>query len=135
MTDRITRTLTALLFLFIIWLIIKADAGTPSLLQRQAELLPYGDKGGHFLTFGVLSLCVTLSFRFRTVGLGPVQIYAGSVAVFLFSCLEEFSQLLCAERTFDTGDILANFLGIAFFSTVARWAKTVLSRREKVRRV
>ena len=44
------------------------------------------------------------------------HIKLGSILVFTFATLEEFSQYFIPSRTFDFGDLLANFIGVVFVS-------------------
>ena len=81
------------------------------------------DKLGHFLLIGGWrSLPVS-----RCVGarIGGMQL--GSVIVAIVFVAEEFAQLKIPSRTFDYGDLAADFAGICVFDLFSR----IVSRRRK----
>jgi len=131
----------AILFAFLLLVIIVlADMGAlPRYLQLINDL-PYGDKAGHFMLYGILTLLVDLAL-FRSPpdpsaaastrsaqGLGMsrrlLAIKSGLVLALLIG-LEEFSQQFFADRTFSLEDLAASYLGLIFFS----WLALRLERR------
>lgn len=111
----------ALLFaIFIVIIIVMADAGV---LSRHLGFLysyPYGDKAGHFILYGILALLLNLAF-FRALpdqSPKPIAVKCVLVLAVLIS-LEEFSQQFFANRTFDLIDLTFSYLGILVFSWVA----------------
>ncbi|MGB0937097.1 MAG: VanZ family protein [Colwellia sp.] len=108
-------------FVFILWIIYLANTGQSSVFFKFVASIPYGDKVGHFCIFGVLTLaanfllkCKTLTFTF--VSNKELNLYVGSMLVFLFALTEELSQFFIANRTLDIFDLLADILGIVIFS-------------------
>jgi VanZ family protein len=117
----------AILFAFLVLLIIVlADMGAlPHYLQILKDL-PYGDKAGHFILYGILTLLVDLAL-FRSLPLQSpkqVAVMSGLILAVLIG-LEEFSQQYFANRTSSLTDLIASYLGMIFFSWLAlRIART-----------
>lgn len=119
LSTRLVRlALPLLFFAFICWIIFDADTGDPNFLIQSSKNIPYGDKWGHFLLYGLLTLLLNLGFRLRRVKVGRFPIFIGALLVSVFSIAEEFTQLAFASRTFDFVDMLADVVGIAFFSLI-----------------
>lgn len=112
--------LTALFTAFIAWIIYLADTGQGSHFFQAIQAIPAGDKMGHFTLFGLLSLFVNSVCRFKQAILWDIKIYYGSAVVLVFVLLEELSQHFFSTRTLDFFDLLADGLGILFFSLLAR---------------
>jgi polysaccharide biosynthesis protein VpsQ len=113
------KWLTVLFTLFIILIIVLADAGKLGILAILYRL-PYADKWGHFILYGLLALLVNLTL-FRSV---PSQrrkwlVMFSSVVLALLIGLEELSQQNFSNRTFDLVDLSASYLGVIFFSWMA----------------
>jgi hypothetical protein len=105
-------------FLFtLIWL---ADVGRGQWLFDLVRVVPGGDKTGHFILFGLLSLLVNLVFRAAVVRVGKLSVLKGTLVVAVFAIAEECSQLLFVSRTFDLLDLSAGLLGIWVFGWLAR---------------
>jgi len=105
--------------LFIILVIILADTGHLGILSY-VNRIPYADKAGHFLLYGILALLVNLTL-FRSLSARNrkwVAVTSGLVLALLIG-LEEFSQRNFATRTFSLGDLGASYLGLLFFSWLA----------------
>ena len=99
-----------LYFSFIFWIIVEADKGVPNFFIDNVEAIPYGDKLGHLMIYGVLSLLMNLilqRFTFRFCAL-PV----GSFLVLMFALAEELSQGFFPSRTLDIGDVIADVIGV-----------------------
>lgn len=115
----------ALLFLVLLaWIIYLADTGQQSLFFDFAGAIPYGDKIGHFFIFGLLTLLINLACHHKTFPLRWLQnrrIYPGSVLVLLGALIEEASQALVPNRSFEFGDILADILGIVAFTVLGHF--------------
>jgi VanZ family protein len=109
-----------LLFAFILWVIFMANTGQDMLLFEITRAIPFGDKLGHVMVFGSLTLMANLAFKGRVIRfkLGPV--YYGALMVLAFVTLEELSQYFIATRSLDMFDYLANLLGILGFSWLTR---------------
>lgn len=111
--------LALLFFSFICYIIVCADIGQPGLLANKIRYLPFGDKGGHFLLYGLLTLLVNLALNNRRVQLGSWLLLAGSLGVTIFAIGEELTQLFLANRSFELADIACDLLGIFAFSLFA----------------
>src|SRR3972149_8798865 len=111
----------AILFAFLIILIIVlADIGAlPRFLQVWKDL-PYGDKAGHFILYGILTLLVDLVL-FRSLPRRSPKLVVVSIGLILAVLigLEEFSQQYFANRTSSLTDLMASYLGAIFFSWLA----------------
>ena len=117
----------AVLFtVFIIAIIILADRGQLGPLHFIYDI-PYGDKVGHFVLFGLLNLFQTSAFLKALPDRRPklVAIRVGLILALLVGA-EEFSQKYFATRTFDLLDLSASYLGLI----VGGW--TALRLKQKV---
>jgi len=100
-------------FLFsLIWL---ADTGHGQWLYALARLVPGGDKTGHFVLFGLLSLLLNVVLQSSDLRLGRLVLLKGSLIVSVFAAGEEISQLFFRSRTFDLMDLSAGLVGIWLF--------------------
>lgn len=106
-------------FLFIILLIVLADLDRKNLIIEMGRSIPWGDKIGHFILFGTLALLLNMAVRFRQIKIYHRRFHLGSVLVFIFAIVEEFSQLAFSTRTFDVIDMLFDLFGIGLLSSVA----------------
>ena len=117
----------AILFgLFIITIIVLADLGKLGFIYFLYSF-KYGDKVGHFILYGILTLLTDLAL-FRSSAQGDsvtvissgrqVAVKVGLILAFVIT-LEEFSQQYFSKRTFDLIDLTASFLGVIFFSWLA----------------
>ena len=114
------KWLTILFALFILFIIVLADTGN---LWRLGFLnrIPYGDKAGHFLLYGILTLLLDLTLlRSGRFKLPPnLLVLRVALVLALLIGIEEYSQQFFAKRTFDLVDLAFSYLGVAFFSWVA----------------
>lgn len=111
----------AILFsLFILLIIVLADAGLLSRHLIFLHNLPFGDKLGHFVLYGILTLLINLSlFRSRPLqDRRGIAVKAGLVLALLIG-LEEFSQQFFSRRSFDLLDLTFSYLGLIGFSWLA----------------
>ena len=117
----------AILFgLFIIMIIVLADLGKLGFIYFLYSF-KYGDKVGHFILYGILTLLIDLAL-FRSSAQGDsvtvipswrqVAVKVGLILAFAIT-VEEFSQQYFSKRTFDLIDLTASFLGVIFFSWLA----------------
>ena len=113
------KWITILFTLFILLIIVLADTGNLGILKL-VNRIPYGDKAGHFILYGILALLVDLTF-FQSLPHRSPTLIAIICALILavFIGLEEFSQQFFAERTFSYQDLIASYLGVIFFSWLA----------------
>ena len=113
------KWLTILFALFIILMIVSADTGNLGILQT-VNRIPLGDKAGHFLLYGILTLLIDLTL-FRSIPLQSrtrAAVISGLILALLIG-LEEFSQRSFSSRTFSLGDLTASYLGVVFFAGLA----------------
>jgi VanZ family protein len=105
--------------IFILLIIVLADLGRLGFLGV-VNSIPYGDKAGHFILYGVLTLLIDLSL-FRSLRDLDAKVIALRVALILALLigLEEYSQQFFANRTFSLLDLSFSYLGVALFSWVA----------------
>ena len=109
-------------FIFISYIIFLADTADHNFAFRLVGHIPYGDKIAHALLYGVMAFLLNYGLNFRRVGipayLGGLENppYMGSIIVLTFATIEECSQYYIPSRTFDMGDLLADFIGVVLFS-------------------
>ena len=114
------KWLAILFALLLLVIIVLADRGALPPYLQVMQGLPYGDKAGHFILYGILTLLVDLAL-FRSIPLQSpkrVVVISGLVLAVLIG-LEEFSQQFFADRTFSLSDLAASYLGLIFFSWLA----------------
>ncbi len=81
--------------------------------------IPFGDKIGHFFLFGILTLVVNITLKFKEIKLW-MQLPLGSVIVSALVLLEELSQTFFPNRTLDISDLIADGLGIICFTILGQ---------------
>jgi polysaccharide biosynthesis protein VpsQ len=83
--------------------IVLADLGMLGILGV-LNRIPYGDKVGHFLLYGVLTLLIDLALIRSRPDLRPslIALWVALVLALLIG-LEEYSQQFFAKRSFDSG--------------------------------
>ena len=120
------RKITIGYIIFILIIVVIADQGDYlAILKDWVDKIPYGDKGGHLILMGLLSLAVNLSFQCNQWRLGQRTFLKGSVIVIILVTLEEISQLFISNRTFDWGDLLSDYLGIWVFGQLAWYLNSI----------
>lgn len=118
-------------FGIILWAIYLANTGTPSIFFRYVLSVPNGDKWGHFILFGFLTLLANGAFKLRTLGWKRFRVFYGTILVSVFVVLEEVSQLFIPTRTFDGDDLLADCAGILLFTIISALVKWGIERRKQ----
>jgi len=113
---RLARIFAVSFFLFIIWIIYLANTGSKSVFFDLIGGMAYGDKLGHFVLFGLLTLGVNIALKFRRITTPLLSIYVGSLLVTAFAVGEEVSQGFISSRTLDLHDLVADIAGIATFT-------------------
>lgn len=113
------KRLAILFGLFIVVIIVLADLGDLGPLHAIYDI-PYGDKVGHFMLYGILNLLVDLSL-FESFPQADARRLAliGGLSLAVLIGLEELSQNLFARRNPDLRDLAAGYLGLLFFSWLA----------------
>lgn len=110
--------LTTAFTLFIFWIIYTADTGGTIVFTHWIKVLPYPDKWGHAILYGVLAFLLNITLHYKRVSLGKFKPYLGAVIVMIFAVLEELTQGLLATRSMDYVDVLADLFGVCIFSWV-----------------
>ena len=97
-------------------IIVLADRNQLGILKIINQI-PFGDKVGHFVLYGIMTLLLDLTFLQARLKLDPklLVLRIGLIFAVLIG-LEEFSQQYFPSRTFDLVDLTFSYLGVAFFS-------------------
>ena len=113
------KWLTVLFTLFILLIIVLADTDRLGVLKL-VNRLPLGDKLGHFILYGILTLLINRTLLGSFPSWNPVSLAViSSLTLALLIGLEEFSQQYFSSRTFSLNDLGASYLGVSFFSWLA----------------
>ena len=114
------KWLAILFSLFILLIIVLADMGMLSRALRFLHAIPFGDKAGHFILYGILVLLINLALLRSRPDKDriPILLKTGLILGLLIG-LEEFSQQFFANRSFDLVDLAFSYLGLVCFSWVA----------------
>lgn len=112
-----------LYFAVILAVIVGADLGRLGFLVRYVHQIPYFDKILHALLIGLLALALNHALAWRRLRLAGFGLFLGSVLIGLGTTLEEFSQIWIPGRTFDWGDLAANWTGVLLASAVGWWRR------------
>jgi len=97
-----------------------ANTGQSSIFFELVKVIPYGDKAGHALLFGLLALGSNITMKFRIVRMRSVSLYIGTICVSLFVVIEELSQYFFPTRSLDVQDLYADAVGITL-ATIASY--------------
>ena len=122
------KWIAVLFSLFIIAIIVLADTDRLGILKIINQI-PYGDKAGHFILYGILTLLIDLTLIRSLPNRSPklVVVSIGLILAVLIG-LEEFSQQYFPSRTLDLIDLTFSYLGVSFFS----WLALKINRRSGV---
>jgi polysaccharide biosynthesis protein VpsQ len=113
------KWLTVLFTLFIILIIVLADTGNLGIFAGVYHI-PYVDKVGHFILYGILALLINLTL-FRSIPRQNriwISVLSGLILIVLIG-IEEFSQRNFSSRTFSLADLTASYFGVIVFSWLA----------------
>lgn len=102
------------------WIIYWADTGAESPVFTWVEKIPWGDKFAHLCLYGGLALLLNLSLDCRCFQVVNWPIQWGSFLVLFVATLEEITQGFFATRTLDSGDLLADLLGVYLAACLLR---------------
>jgi polysaccharide biosynthesis protein VpsQ len=106
-------------FLFIIGIIVANDLGRIKSIINLVNSLPFGDKFGHIIFIGTLAYLLNYALANQLIKIGKYKILLGCLIIAVIMTIEEYSQILIPNRTFDLGDLAANYLGIS----IAGWIR------------
>jgi VanZ family protein len=105
--------------LFIVGITALANLGWLNVLGFINQI-PFGDKAGHFILYGILTLLIDLAFiRARQEISRKLIVLRIALILALAIGLEEYSQQFFEKRTSSWADLLFSYLGVGFFSWVA----------------
>lgn len=114
------KTLTVIYLVILAGIIALADVKSTSYLLDFVGAIPYGDKIGHFVLFGIFAFLANLSLGVRSVGIGKLRYLLGSLIVLVIITFEEFTQIFMRGRTFSLIDLLCGYAGVLVFGEIAR---------------
>lgn len=117
--------------LFILWIIVLADLGMSIYLSQYIRHLPFGDKIGHFVLYGMLAFLINLALTNRSVKLLGQPVLLGSILVLTFAFVEEFTQIAISTRNFEVWDMICDTAGVILFSRLALLVGNWLWSEEK----
>lgn len=106
-------------FLFILWILYMANTNQHTVFFDIVRSVPYGDKVGHFMLFGLLTLATNLASKLKVLNIYKFSIYWGTALVITFVVIEELSQYFIPTRTLDVVDFIANVAGIVTFTALS----------------
>ncbi len=101
------------------FLVYSANRGQLPEVLSFYQVIPMGDKVGHFFLMGVFAFLATLVSGSRRIAAGGLAVPVGAAIVFLVVALEELSQIFVPARTFSWLDLTADVAGIAAFGWLA----------------
>ena len=113
------RLLLVSFTVFIAWIIYLTNTGQTDGFIVFVQHMPYGDKAGHVILSGILTLLTNLALKCRSIGFGRLRIPLGTAIISVVVLLEEFSQMYIPVRTFSGWDLLSDFIGITLFTIIA----------------
>ncbi|MCJ8311483.1 MAG: VanZ family protein [Saccharospirillaceae bacterium] len=122
---KLTIAVSSCFFIFIIWIIYLANTGQQSIFFELVRITPYGDKVGHLLLFGCLTIFINMATKFSVFSVGKINVFWGSSAVVLFVTIEELSQFFISTRTLDIYDYTADIIGVLLFT----WFSVILAKK------
>ncbi len=102
-------------FAFIVFLgfiVFFADTGTMPAAIHRFYNFPYGDKAGHFVLMGLLTLALNLAFSARRIMIMGKRVLLGSALAILVVTAEEITQVFFQTRSLSVLDLGASYLGI-----------------------
>jgi polysaccharide biosynthesis protein VpsQ len=113
------KWLTILFTLFLLLIIVLADTGNLGVFGSLYRI-PYADKAGHFILYGILALLTNLTLFRSLPNQNRIRVAViGSLVLIVLIGIEEFSQRSFSNRTFSLEDLGASYLGVIFFSWLA----------------
>ena len=113
------KWITAIFIIALLLIVLVADLGYGPSVFSFLNLIPGGDKTGHFILMGMLSFFINLCLNASRVRIFSVSFLKGSLIVIAIVTLEEFSQLFLKFRGFSLVDLLFDYIGILIFGYLA----------------
>lgn len=112
------RTLFLAYTLFVVMIVVSATLGWFPAAFTLARSFT-NDKVLHFGLVGTLALLLNLSLRGNCFGILPL----GTAIILVVATTEEISQIWFTHRTFDSIDLVSNYLGILTLGTLGCWLR------------
>jgi VanZ family protein len=109
---KILKVLAVVYIFFLAFIIVLYDIKETQYLFKAVRKYAFADKAGHLLLMGLMAMSVSLHLGAHQINFWRLRFFTGSLIVFVIVTLEETSQLLIPNRTFDPMDLLANYFGI-----------------------
>ncbi len=123
------RYITPLAFFsFICQIIYDADSKTPNILIQYASQIPFGDKLGHIILYGLLAFLINYALNFKKIRRLGFELQVGALLVLAFAFIEEGTQLFFPTRTFSLADALCDVIGVVLFSYLGLYLQKVARR-------
>ena len=110
--------------MFVGGVIVCADRGAWRGFFGWINRLPLGDKAGHIFLIGIMAHLLNRALTGRALSLGSLRWQLGGLIIGVVMTIEEISQIWIPSRTFDWGDLAANYAGILIAEWRARRATT-----------
>ena len=107
-------------FIFISFIIFLADTADHNFAFRLLGDIPYGDKMGHIVLYGVMAWLLNFGLKFKSYRVLGFDMQLGALIVLTFAIIEEGTQHFIPSRSFDFYDILGDFIGVVLFSFFRR---------------
>ena len=130
-TLRVSRALAVLYGALLLLIIAAVNLGGTYTLFGWLGHVPYGDKLGHFLLFGMMGLLLDHAAKRHSLRPLGLMIPTAPMALLVFVAAEELSQRWLSTRTFDLGDLAADFAGIGLFVVLGRVLDQMSARRQR----
>ncbi len=128
----LTVFLTISFSLALLAIVVSANTSTMPAFLYNIYTFRYGDKAGHFILTGLLSLLVNLSLGCRKTRLASRNFLLGSLLVGAVVTIEELSQVFFPSRNASLTDLLSSYLGIWLFGRLADWLSTRRKASESI---
>ena len=113
------KWLAVLFGFFIICIIVLANMGMLGILGFINEI-PNGDKIGHFVLYGILTLLIDLAFFRSHLDISrKLIVFRVAFILALLIGLEEYTQKFIPSRTFSLVDLAYGYVGVILFSLIA----------------
>lgn len=124
----VSRVAAGVFIILLISIIVIADRGEGCRWWPFIGRIPYGDKVGHIVLIGTLSLLCNLAIHPRPCAGLPRFITLTTLVLLVLLSLEELAQAFIPTRTCDLFDWLADLAGLALGQSAATGLLTRFSR-------
>ena len=115
-------------FFFICWMIYDADRQVPNFLIQYSTQIPFGDKFGHIILYGMLAFFLNYALGFRIIRKFGLNLQTGALWVLAFAFFEECTQVFFPSRTLSLADAICDVIGVVLFSYLGLYVQRVVRR-------